>query len=1031
MRILLGLMAFLFLVVAVVIIAPSFIDWSSYRAQVQQLAEDNTGYKLTIDGDLSFSVLPLPHLYVSDVVLVNPGFEQEKPVASLDRLDVYVDPLPLLSGEIRVQSVEMIRPDIYIARRDSRFSWQNDHIDNALSGKAAPESAQAPAFSIDNLYIEDGRLTFQPEEGGKINVRDANLSVSAVSLSGPFEVEGRLTAQNQPVEMDIRIGSISENAQSVTAEGQLSLADRGIGIRYDGVIETGESPGGQGRVSVNLQNPGTLLRQAGMDINGQTDPWSVEGLVTFNAARADVRDLRAVTHVNTFNGTLALAYDPLFVELDLATQDVIDPQSYGLDLSANGSSDPVFDPENIRPAMFMLWPATLNLPTVVNGEARISAGGLIFKDAVFRDPKLGLRKDQSEFQLNASVASLPGGGAARILSTAIYGAQSRAGEPESGWVFSDPEGRTDLSFSVSNIGETARALDIDLPIDSDTVALTASLAMAASPTKIEVEPSTLQLGDIRLNYAGSLSRQRDSDLPALEATFWADQAAVADLMALGGRQGNLTLSPQLQKADIRGRFTGSIGERLDANINIEAGGASLIAEGRVDPFDGFGLSDTALQIKHDRTADILKLAGMQAPAFTSFQEPLDIYAKVTTSGDGVMDLAGITGNLAGTSVTGALNVSAADNPLTVQGALEFGDVSLVSVARTANTGGAPEWPATPVDLSALADLSANVDLKANTLNYEGWAFARPSFGLAVDNGALRINDFTGGLYGGEAELALTLEAAGNTGGTLALQGTMSNVSLEEVIRDLAGAYILRGEGNATLKADINTAGTSVRDWIGALQGRGEISGQDIILSGFDLTQFAEALSSETKPGDTVKGLWRSAGRGGSTAFETLDGEFSIDTGIVNLQDISLDGEQAQIVTNGQADLPRWTLDTAHTVTLKQRQDVPEFTINIEGPIDNPGQTIGGGVLQDYLQRKVQRKVQEVIQDKVGGQLGEVLGGLTGGPAPGSPEPAANDNRQPVESGADQGADSGQIEPQPRNLQPEDAIRGVLEGILKR
>src|SRR5690606_25014728 len=104
-------------------------------------------------------------------------------------------------------------------------------------------------------------------------------------------------------------------------------------------------------------------------------------------------------------------------------------------------------------------------------------------------------------------------------------------------------------------------------------------------------------------------------------------------------------------------------------------------------------------------------------------------------------------------------------------------------------------------------------------------------------------------------------------------------------------------------------------------------------------------------------------------FDTLDGAFTINEGVVNLQKMDLDGTQAKIATRGTVDLPRWMLATTHEITLYERTDIPPFKININGPLDNPGQTFAQGVLNDYINRKVERKIQNLITDKLGDKLG--------------------------------------------------------------
>jgi len=82
-------------------------------------------------------------------------------------------------------------------------------------------------------------------------------------------------------------------------------------------------------------------------------------------------------------------------------------------------------------------------------------------------------------------------------------------------------------------------------------------------------------------------------------------------------------------------------------------------------------------------------------------------------------------------------------------------------------------------------------------------------------------------------------------------------------------------------------------------------------------------------------------------------------------------------------------------------------MTLKGSLDNPAQTFGQGVLEDYLGRKVQRKLNDLISKKLG--------------LPGSDNAAA-------EGEAQQNQNSEQEQQKSPDL--EDAAGKVLEGVLK-
>jgi hypothetical protein len=278
--------------------------------------------------------------------------------------------------------------------------------------------------------------------------------------------------------------------------------------------------------------------------------------------------------------------------------------------------------------------------------------------------------------------------------------------------------------------------------------------------------------------------------------------------------------------------------------------------------------------------------------------------------------------------------------------------------------------------------------------------------------------------------------------SLQANAKFTSVLMEELVKAFVGTKIIQATGDVNFETDISSGGMSQLALVSNMRGNGTVDGKNIVMEGFDLVRFANAMSAESKPGDTVNGLFGSALKGGTTSFDTLDGAFNITQGVVNIEKLDLNGKQSSLTTTGNINLPAWTLKTAHTITVKPTivpegqtapEPIPPFTINIAGSLDNPGQTMGQGLLSDYLNRKLQRKVGSIIEDKFGKELeekglGGLLGSLTGkkpaaavpAPAPVAPSPAAAQQAAPATPEpvpVQQAAPAPAAEPSPAAIEP--------------
>ena len=76
------------------------IDPNSYKDKVSQLVYDNTGRKLSLNGEISWSFFPWLGLKVRDITLSNSSYFKDTPFASADEISVTVRLLPLLIGRV-------------------------------------------------------------------------------------------------------------------------------------------------------------------------------------------------------------------------------------------------------------------------------------------------------------------------------------------------------------------------------------------------------------------------------------------------------------------------------------------------------------------------------------------------------------------------------------------------------------------------------------------------------------------------------------------------------------------------------------------------------------------------------------------------------------------------------------------------------------------------------------------------------------------------------------------------------------------
>ena len=191
-KFLFGLVGLVVVVVAALLVGPGLWDWNGYKPEILERIKAETGREMAIDGDLSLAVLPSPRLAVAGVRIANIKGATAPEFARFKSLNVRVRLMPLLSGRIEVESIELIDPVIELEKlADGRLNWEI----GAAPGKDAKETPTSASdrasvtdhqsFALDRLVIKGGRLIYRDAALGTVERLDnLNVVASAASLAG-------------------------------------------------------------------------------------------------------------------------------------------------------------------------------------------------------------------------------------------------------------------------------------------------------------------------------------------------------------------------------------------------------------------------------------------------------------------------------------------------------------------------------------------------------------------------------------------------------------------------------------------------------------------------------------------------------------------------------------------------------------------------------------------------------------------------------------------------------------------------------
>ena len=235
-KILYGILAFLFLAVVAALVAPGLIDWNRYKDKIIAHASQELGRQLSVDGDISLAMLPVPAFSVTGVRIASLDGSAVPEMLRLKSLDVQVALLPLLVGSLEVARIVLVEPDMTLERlTDGRGNWVFPNLNFGTDeGKT---TSSLPLISIEELRIQNGTLTYSDSiKGLTERFEKINVTLSVPSLAGPFEITGRVEFQN--IGLEIETGIVELVTDRRIAVKGTALSD-GLSVRFAATSDIG------------------------------------------------------------------------------------------------------------------------------------------------------------------------------------------------------------------------------------------------------------------------------------------------------------------------------------------------------------------------------------------------------------------------------------------------------------------------------------------------------------------------------------------------------------------------------------------------------------------------------------------------------------------------------------------------------------------------------------------------------------------------------------------------------------------------
>lgn len=996
-KIILTITSLLFIIVAALLVVPSFIDWNRYKDQITEQIANASGYRVQIKGDMQAAFLPYPHVRLNDVSF--DSADLEGPVSfegSMDSASVSLAFMPLVSGNVAVSDITLISPVITILEQQYTAPPSNQAEQAPIVGQDG--ETMTSAIQLDRFYVEKAQITYKPLQGEAMSLGVPALELQADTLFGPYVFDGQVVYNDMTVSLDGKAGQYSKTeAMPLT----LSVAMDALNLAYSGIVDmSGDAMELQGEIEAGTQSIQKLALQAGTNTLPLKDQgFTIGGLLTGSAESLQLQN--GTFSLGDAKGSVKLAADNLDADTKTVTMGL--DFSTALDLDAlmtaskiSGSAAKASRTNEGGESDYRFLPETIEMPAGIKADINITAPRVIYKGQTLDTVTVNADLNGNDVAGAINIVALPGGGS--VDAKASLGAESTSRNGGTGAiVFANPALSLSGDFSVQSL-QTVMVDWLQL----------AEADMFANPRM----PSMVS-GAIKGRVQG-----RNATLSSTSLTL--------------GEYDIRDLSMDYQNA---------AEPEIDLSIgNFE--GATLKASGTLDQSQGVQVS-----LSHPNAARFLAIFNPNQDSSPALDKPFSFSGLVLKNED-IINVSEMQAKIGTIDASGTVIANMGGEVPAIDADLTFGNLDTralmgggqkQSAATRAGSGqsdssaraAASPWTRDAIDTSMLRSMNLDLDAKAQQLVHGPWLVQEPVIDITVQDGVLAINSIAGTLFDGKLNLNGQVEAV-EEGKPLSPKLSMNadNVDLSRLVQAALAQTQQRVNGTGSFTMDLTTSGLSSSALVYGLTGDGSIETSDLTIYGLDLAKVTEALSDESLT--DLAAVIRSAFQSGQTQFLPVSHPITIREGTMPVNDFKLVSETAQIIANGEVSFARWHMDLTNTVDfIGQYDDLPSVEMTIKGPLNAPQKNVASDVLRSFIMNKYGGKVRDKIQDAIGDKLGSdspaagIINNLLGLPQqqkqPAQQQaPVANDNTDPTAEEPEP-----QPEAQPQQSPEEQLIRGLI------
>ncbi len=401
----------LLVLLAAILVGPSFIDWSDHKQALAREVSRLSGREVTVDGAMDMALLPRPRLRAEKVTLSGLEGGRARHLLAVEVVDLRLRVEALLRGRIEVESLQLVAPTITLeVLDDGRRNWDFDSRAGVGAGEGTTEDpGLIQRIEVDRVTMTGGELRYLTG-GRETSIEIARAELRAKAARGAWQLLGEGSWRGAKGEIQLSLSAPrSEDGRHLALEIRLpGMSTMGS---FSGRITPGRDwPGLSGELEVS---GGDLAGLAALLAGGEMDAPAVSPLpVVFSGALEWNENERHIENMELTLGDVRLqgSYERPPGE-DSPARMTLNADRFDLErLTPEG---------NEAPALLAL----AKLGGVQAMQLELGLRTIPYRGRLVRDLILGAALTEDRVEIQALRATLPGGAELQVV-----GALDLAGE---------------------------------------------------------------------------------------------------------------------------------------------------------------------------------------------------------------------------------------------------------------------------------------------------------------------------------------------------------------------------------------------------------------------------------------------------------------------------------------------------------------------------------------------------------------------------------------------------------------------------